>query len=321
MRNLVGWQADLVFNPDVLEAVAVSEGDFLMSEDSEPQFSGGTIDNETGKITSIHALRLGGGVSGKGTLCSVSFNVIGPGECLLTLENFEAGSRSGEIPSLPPEYLITVEGEPTRPPWDVNKDGEIDILDLVQVAQFLNSDASANPEADVNGDGIIDIADLTTVAQKFGESTASAPTFVAMDSEKLTPATVQSWIKQAQLEDDGSIAFRRGIANLQRLLETIVVPEKTALLVNYPNPFNPETWIPYHLAKPADVTLTIYAANGTVVRSLVLGHQTAGIYQSRGRAVYWDGKNEIGESVASGIYFYTFTAGDFTATRKMLLMK
>ena len=322
VRNLAGWQADLVFNPDVLEAVEVSEGGFLMSEEQEPRFNGGTIDNETGKITGINALRLDGGVSGKGTLCSVSFNVIGPGECLLTLENFEAGSSFGDpLPSIPPEYLITVEGEVPRPPWDVNKDGEVNILDLIQVAQSLNADVSTNPEADVNGDGIINVLDLIVVARKFGQAAAAAPTVVALDTEELTPPMVQAWIKQAQLEDDGSIAFRQGIANLQRLLETIVVPEKTALLVNYPNPFNPETWIPYHLAKPVEVTLTIYAANGTTVRTLMLGQQVAGIYQSRGRAAYWDGKNEIGESVASGIYFYTFTAGDFTATRKMLLMK
>ncbi len=322
VRNLSGWQADLVFNPDVLKAVEVSKGDFLMSEDEEKtRFSGGTIDNETGKITSINAIRLDSGVSGKGTLCSVSFNVIGPGECLLTLENFEAGSPFGALPSIAPEYLITVEGELTRPAWDVNQDGEVDIFDLIQVAQSLETDVSVNPQADVNGDGSIDIFDIITVGQNFSESTAAAPISVAMDSEKLTPAMIQAWIKQAQLEDDGSIAFRRGIANLQRLLETIVVPKKTALLVNYPNPFNPETWIPYHLAKPVEVTLTIYAANGTTVRTLMLGQQAAGVYRSRGRAAYWDGKNEIGESVASGIYFYTFTAGDFTATRKMLLMK
>jgi flagellar hook assembly protein FlgD len=93
------------------------------------------------------------------------------------------------------------------------------------------------------------------------------------------------------------------------------------LLANYPNPFNPETWIPYHLAKPAEVTLTIYAADGKIVRTLVLGHQEVGIYKSRSRAAYWDGRNEVGEPVASGIYFYTLTAEDFTATRKMLLMK
>ena len=100
-----------------------------------------------------------------------------------------------------------------------------------------------------------------------------------------------------------------------------VFPAETALFPNYPNPFNPETWLPYQLAKPADVTLTIYDVRGVVVRRLALGHQAAGFYYSRGRAAYWDGRNEIGEKVASGLYFYTFTAGDFTATRKMLIRK
>ena len=96
---------------------------------------------------------------------------------------------------------------------------------------------------------------------------------------------------------------------------------KTALLPNYPNPFNPETWIPYQLANPAEVTVTIYAANGAVVRTLALGPQRAGTYESRSRAAYWDGRNEQGEHVASGVYFYTLRAGSFTATRKMLIRK
>lgn len=98
-------------------------------------------------------------------------------------------------------------------------------------------------------------------------------------------------------------------------------PEETVLLTNYPNPFNPETWIPYQLAKPAEVTVTIYAADGKLVRTLALGHQAAGVYQSKSRAAYWDGRNEVGESVASGVYFYTLKAGDFTATRKMIIQK
>ena len=131
---------------------------------------------------------------------------------------------------------------------------------------------------------------------------------------------IQAWIAQAELENDGSLAFQQGIANLQRLLASLL-PENTALLPNYPNPFNPETWIPYHLAEPADVTLHIYAADGVLVRTLVLGYQGAGIYESRARAAYWDGKNEVGEPVASGVYFYRLTAGDFTATRRMLIVK
>ena len=97
--------------------------------------------------------------------------------------------------------------------------------------------------------------------------------------------------------------------------------EQTQLLANYPNPFNPETWIPYQLAEPAEVTVRIYSVNGILVRTLVLGQMSTGIYQNRSRAAYWDGRNDVGESVASGIYFYTLTAGDFTATRKLLIRK
>jgi len=98
-------------------------------------------------------------------------------------------------------------------------------------------------------------------------------------------------------------------------------PETTTLLANYPNPFNPETWIPYQLAAPTEVSVHIYAVNGRLVRVLALGHQAAGVYQSRSRAAYWDGRNEVGEPVASGVYFYALTAGDFSATRKMLIRK
>ena len=98
-------------------------------------------------------------------------------------------------------------------------------------------------------------------------------------------------------------------------------PLETSLLPNYPNPFNPETWIPYQLAKPAEVSVSIYAADGKLVRRLKLGRMPAGIYQSKSRAAYWDGKNTQGEPVASGVYFYTLKAGDFSATRKMLIQK
>ena len=102
---------------------------------------------------------------------------------------------------------------------------------------------------------------------------------------------------------------------------TPALPAETALLSNYPNPFNPETWIPYQVAKAAEVTVTIYDVKGIVVRRLALGHRLPGFYYGRGRSAHWDGKNERGEPVASGVYFYTFTAGDFTATRKMLIIR
>ena len=98
-------------------------------------------------------------------------------------------------------------------------------------------------------------------------------------------------------------------------------PDETHLFTNYPNPFNPETWIPYQLSAPAGVSVSIYDVQGRLIRTLTLGHQPAGVYQSKERAAYWDGRNALGERVASGLYFYTLTAGDFTATRKMLIRK
>ena len=208
------------------------------------------------------------------------------------------------------------------PAWDVNRDGRTDILDIILVGQDFGKARSANARTDVNRDGKRNIADLVLVAQHLGElsGVSAAPAVLTIDSIGLDPAVLQEWIAQAQIENDGSLAFQQGIANLQQLL-ALLMPKRTALLTNYPNPFNPETWIPYQLSEAAEVMVRIYAVNGTLVRTLNLGHQPAGIYQERSRAAYWDGTNALGEFVASGIYFYTLTAGDFTATRKMLIRK
>jgi hypothetical protein len=100
-----------------------------------------------------------------------------------------------------------------------------------------------------------------------------------------------------------------------------LTPKETTLLPNYPNPFNPETWLPYHLAHAADVQITIYDTKGVVVRRFELGHQPAGIYQDQSRAAYWNGRNATGESVASGVYFYQLRAGDYSALRRMVVVK
>ena len=320
--DLAGWQFDIAFDPAVLEVIEVNEGDFLKEGGGATFFQKGTIDNATGKITKLSSARLNeDGVTGTGTLLSVTFLAKAGGETRLTLGNFQFGSIDGTlIPAGPHEVTIVVEGQLAT--GDVNRDGQVSVLDLILVSRHLGEDASANLQADVNNDGIINIQDLIVVAQHLGESTdAAAPSVIAaINNGELTPARVQAWITQAQIENDGSIAFQQGIATLERLL-TLFIPEETALLHNYPNPFNPETWVPYQLAEPADVTLTIHAVNGTLVRTLALGYQPAGIYQTRTRAAYWDGKNEVGEPVASGVYFYTLTAGDFNATRKMLIRK
>ena len=136
----------------------------------------------------------------------------------------------------------------------------------------------------------------------------------------LSEAKVRGWLTQAQGLDLTDLRLQRGIFFLEQLLATLT-PKEIGLLPNYPNPFNPETWIPYHLAYASDVTLTIYDTTGAMVRQLDLGHQPAGFYVARSRAAYWDGRNQLGESIASGLYFYTLTTGDFTATRKMSIRK
>ncbi len=97
--------------------------------------------------------------------------------------------------------------------------------------------------------------------------------------------------------------------------------KQTTLLQNYPNPFKPETWFPYALADDAEVVIEIYSAVGQFVRRLELGHQTRGRYTSREKAAHWDGYTQDGEKAASGVYFYLMRAGDFTAKRKMVIVK
>ena len=316
ITDLAGWQFDIAFDPTILEAVNVSEGDFLKIDGGSTFFQGGSIDNAAGKITGLSAARLSDqGVNGTGVLLQVRFKAKSGGETELALQNFEFGTITGEnIPAGPHEIRITVEGQ--LAPGDVNRDGRVSILDLILVAQQLGKRVPANSPVDLNSDGVVSILDLILAAQGIAASSA-AP---AIGTESVDAAMIEAWIAQAQLEDDGSIAFKQGIKNLQSLLAALI-PEETALLANYPNPFNPETWIPYQLATPAEVTLTIYDINGQLVQRLAVGHQAAGIYRSRSRAVYWDGHNQLGESVASGLYFYTLTVDNFTATRKMLILK
>ena len=200
---------------------------------------------------------------------------------------------------------------------DVNRDGVVNHHDLTFVASHFGQ-LGAN-HADVNTDGIVNIVDLVMVAGSLGAGD-SAPAAHSKMREIFTVADVQLWLTHAQQVDDTTPTFQRGIAILERLLGALS-PKKTALLPNYPNPFNPETWIPYQLSKPAEVTLHIYTANGTPVRTLRLGYKPAGEYKYRKAAAYWDGKNSFGEPVASGVYFYTLSAGQTTMTRRMVIRK
>ena len=200
---------------------------------------------------------------------------------------------------------------------DVNSDGIVNIIDLLIVGSQFGQ--KGENEADVDGDGVVNIKDLLLVAAAFGNVPA-APTLQHDTNEHLTPEVVQQWIEEARKWNFTDVTLQRGIAMLEVLM-TMLTPKEIKLLPNYPNPFNPETWIPYQLTKSAEVHISIYAVDGKLIRTLDLGHQPMGIYQNKSRAAYWDGRNALGEPVASGLYFYTLTAGDFTATRRLLIRK
>lgn len=229
---------------------------------------------------------------------------------------FASGSRDGTV-LLWDFTSETSDGTP-KLAEDVNDDGIVDLQDLIFVASQFGQSGTDNA-ADVNGDGVVDITDILTVAAAL-QNANGAPARYSRSIELLTAAEVQQWLNQTRQVNSKTPSIQRGIAILEHLL-TVLTPKKTMLFNNYPNPFNPETWIPYQLAENTDVVINIHSADGKLIRTLSLGHQPAGLYQSRNRAAYWDGKNEFGEPVASGVYFYTLSTGKFSATKRMIIRK
>ena len=212
------------------------------------------------------------------------------------------------------------------PPWDVNEDGSVDETDSALVTAALGQSGAdiVDSRTDVNGDGTVDQDDLTLVTDNINaDGNAPSNMFALLDRETLEtldPEVLERYLNILRAESDGSLKYLRAIALLESVL-SVMRPEKTQLLANYPNPFNPETWIPYHLANPSTVRITIYNTRGVIVRRLDLGHQQAGYYTHRSRAAYWDGRNDLGERIASGIYFYQFQAGSISSLRKLLILK
>ena len=328
LQTLKGHNSSILsiaFSPDGRVLASGSDGEILLWNASTGQYMQ-TLAGHTGRVSSL-AFNVNGRILAGGS----------DGEILLwdfvTGKQLEKLSVDGYVNGLDfsPDgsrlasavagsfYLWDIVTSTPVHPADVNGDGKINVLDIVVLSRNLGPVPIDKPRMDVNDDCVISILDLVLVAGAIG-SEAGAPSMHSQSMRMLTASDVQKWLTQAQQLNITDAISQRGILFLEYLLAALTLKD-TVLLANYPNPFNPETWIPYQLAAPADVTVTIYAINGAVVRTLSLGHQPIGIYQDKGRAAYWDGKNALGESVASGVYFYTLTAGDFIATRKMLIRK
>ena len=238
-----------------------------------------------------------------------------------------SGTGNGTVELWDISSFITSTTPPESLKEDVNGDGVVTMADLVLVAS--NYGQTGPNVADINGDGVVHIYDIILVAAELNTNPA-APSLHPQDLSLLTTADVKKWLSEAKQLDLTDATSLKGIIFLEQLLAALL-PKETVLLPNYPNPFNPETWIPYRLAQDAFVTLTIYDGEGQVVRTLDVGHRIAAFYETRSKAIYWDGRNKFGEQVASGVYFYHLSAGrsglsvphrsDFSATRKMLILK
>jgi len=307
-ENVAGYQVTVMFDPTALKYASSENADYLSAGAlTVPAI---VIDD----TVTLAATSLTGGSGGDGTLATLTFEVVDVKPSMVHLLDTLLTNELSI--SLRPR----VEGaEITRLEGDVNGDGVVNIQDLVAVTASFGQ-FGENLAADVTGDGIVNITDLVFVAGNLGESAGAPSVWYAALEEPLTKANLQQWLREARQINLTDPTFQRGILVLEQLL-AVSTPTQTMLLPNYPNPFNPETWIPYQLSEAAVVNITLYDVRGRVVRSLDFGHQAAGYYRSRSEAAYWDGKNTLGEQVASGVYFYTLTAGDFTTTRKMLIQK
>ena len=259
------------------------------------------------------------------------FQVYQSGEIKFELLNglLDGPLKTTEIPVLVNDQIAVV----ASPNWDINRDYVIDIFDLVVLGENFGRKITRElrPNPDVNRDGVVDVYDFVKVGAKFGWTYDPISTGVipAVARSRIGPTNqvsvdflkkVLDQVKQHPLTDMPDFVKTRQLL-LSLIGVTELAPVETRLLANYPNPFNPETWIPFELADDASVAIRIYGQRGNVVRHLDVGYRPAGYYVARDKAVYWDGKNNKGESLSSGTYFYQISAGIYSATRKMIVLK
>ena len=287
----LGLRAENMIRPIQLSPNSLADQTFTVGEDSNilmPVAHGGTPPY-------TYELELSPSLPSGLAFDPVNRSISGTPTAALPLTTFFFTATDTTNTSATVTFTIEViEDEPPPTILDVNGDGQVNVLDLVWVAMFYGK-RGADLSTDVNNDGIVNVQDFILVAEVVDANLAAD-----------IPADL---IEEALWEMIDNIAGAPS--------QTYT----TALLPNYPNPFNPETWIPYTLSDSVDVAIEIYASDGSLVRRLDIGHQPSGLYVNKARAAYWNGRNMSGEPVASGLYFYTLIAGDYAATQKMLIRR
>ena len=312
-ENVAGYQATVVFDSTALHYFSSEIGDYLSDS-----FLVSPVVGE-GYVTVVSTGLIGS--NGDGVLGTITFQVTDVKTSALSLSQVTFvdpdGKRSFPHTENGMVIYLTEGPDAVHITEDVNSDGIVNIQDMVVVTS--NFGEIGENKADVNGDGVVDIVDLVKVAGVLRDA-AAAPSFHPQTLAMLTAADVQGWLMQAQHLNLTDIASQKGVRFLEQLL-AVLTPQETILLPNYPNPFNPETWIPYQLANSSDVQIVIYDTRGITIRSLALGYQPEGYYTTHSRAAYWDGRNNLGERVATGVYFYQLQTGDMSPLRKMVILK
>jgi hypothetical protein len=324
--QLRGYSVGFVY-PSALELLDVKQGEFLKEnwEQTTPyanalRFSASKAEGEW--------------VEGSGEIATLTFRIWEGGELSFILTN---GSLTApDVVGITPELedgKITVVASPN---WEVNKDYVVDTQDIVILGINIDKKITGNPRPnpDVTRDGLVDLFDLVAVGSHYADEYSAvpqppaAPLIVKRDMQSLpAPTAIQRAILQNLYEkikdypdtDASVVAVKRLLLILLKGRQAL--PKETRLAQNYPNPFNPETWVPFELSQDADVTINIYDAKGRLVRTLSLGRKPAGYYLSKDSAAYWNGRNTNGERVSSGLYFYTLKAGEFTMTKKLVVVK
>ena len=308
--NLGSIRLALTFDPSVMYVLRIAPVEADASAQVEPIPA--DIENELGFVQNITiTYSRPDGFTGSGNVAKVTIRALESGQTPLALTDVELVNTEQEtIPCTVKPVLITVQ-QPVAP-WDVNRDGKVNVLDFVAIGQAFGQPIVGNPEInpDVNRDGIVDVLDFSLTAQHFGE-VASAPSI--SDGQQETLMELADYLRVSTLDPIVK-------EQLRSLLQPYL-PTATQLGQNFPNPFNPETWIPFELGIGADVSLKIHDVRGHLVRRLDLGFHSEGRYIAKEQSVYWDGTNESGESVPSGVYFYTISTGRFSQTRKMTVVR
>lgn len=300
-KELAEFQVDhFTYNPEVLELIELRNIGKIFGSLNVTLVERPKIDNEEGTVSNIVVAKEGNrAVSDNGILFTAKFESKSAGVSDLQLRNVVLGDLKHN--RLKCEFVWgNVQVIERILSYDINKDGKIDILDLTLVGKNFGKKIppDAKPNPDLNRDGIVDDKDLKLVNEHLGENYYMPPEPPEFGPPP-PPASAPAELK----------------------LQPIGGQPKNWLGQNYPNPFNPETWIPYSLSQNSQVTIDIYNSQGEKVRTLNPGYQLTGEYIDRGSAAHWDGRNELGEKVKSGVYFYSIHTHNFTKTKKMVILK